>query len=90
MVGTTSKEKCSEIISHVNRKNEALMAQKYLFACGLRYRKNFKQLSGTLYIVFPKYKCSLTDVSGMVIKDANTLFYRQPISNIGRKRLRII
>ena len=35
------------------------MVRKYLFARGLRYRKNVKQLPGTPDIVFPKYKTAV-------------------------------
>lgn len=35
------------------------MVRKYLFARGLRYRKNVKQLPGTPDIVFPKYKTEM-------------------------------
>lgn len=35
------------------------MVRKYLFARGLRYRKNVKQLPSTPDIVFPKYKTAV-------------------------------
>lgn len=58
MADTVSKEKRSEIMSHVTGKETKpeIMVRKYLFARGLRYRKNVKQLPGTPDIVFPKYK----------------------------------
>ena len=94
MADTVSKEKRSEIMSHVTGKETKpeIIVRKYLFARGLRYRKNVKRLPGTPDIVFPKYKLQylLMDVSGMVIKGANTLIYHHPILNIGRKRLQII
>ena len=79
MADTVSKEKRSEIMSHVTGKETKpeIIVRKYLFARGLRYRKNVKQ-----YL--------LMVVSGMVIKGADTLIYHQPILNIGRKKLQII
>lgn len=93
MTDTVNKLKRSEIMSHITGKETKpeIMVRKYLFARGLRYRKNVKQLPGTPdYYQSTKRRCSLTAVFGMVIKDANILIYRQRISNIGRKRLRII
>ena len=52
MADTVSKEKRSEIMSHVTEK----IVRKYLFAQGLRYRKNVKRLPGTPDIVLQKYK----------------------------------
>ena len=61
MSDTVSKEKRSEIMSHVTGKETKpeIMVRKYLFALGLRYRKNVKQLPGTPDIVFPKYKTAV-------------------------------
>lgn len=61
MADTVSKEKRSEIMSHVTGKETKpeIMVRKYLFARGLRYRKNVKQLPGTPDIVFPKYKTAV-------------------------------
>ena len=58
MADTVSKEKRSEIMSHVTGKETKpeIVVRKYLFARGLRYRKNVKRLPGTPDIVFPKYK----------------------------------
>lgn len=58
MADPVSKEKRSEIMSHVTGKETKpeIMVRKYLFARGLRYRKNVKLLPGTPDIVFPKYK----------------------------------
>ena len=48
-------------MSHVTGKETKpeIMVRKYLFARGLRYRKNVKQLPGTPDIVFPKYKTAV-------------------------------
>ena len=56
-----SKEKRSEIMSHVTGKETKpeIIVRKYLFARGLRYRKNVKRLPGTPDIVFPKYKTAV-------------------------------
>lgn len=61
MADTVSKEKRSEIMSHVTGKETKpeIIVRKYLFARGLRYRKNVKRLPGTPDIVFPKYKTAV-------------------------------
>ena len=61
MADTVSKEKRSEIMSHVTGKETKpeIILRKYLFARGLRYRKNVKRLPGTPDIVFPKYKTAV-------------------------------
>lgn len=61
MADTVSKQKRSEIMSHVTGKETKpeILVRKYLFARGLRYRKNVKQLPGTPDIVFPKYKTAV-------------------------------
>ena len=61
MADTVSKGKRSEIMSHVTGKETKpeIIVRKYLFARGLRYRKNVKRLPGTPDIVFPKYKTAV-------------------------------
>ena len=61
MADTVSKEKRSEIMSHVTGKETKpeIIVRKYLFAHGVRYRKNVKRLPGTPDIVFPKYKTAV-------------------------------
>lgn len=61
MADIVSKEKRSEIMSHVTGKETKpeIIVRKYLFAHGLRYRKNVKRLPGTPDIVFPKYKTAV-------------------------------
>ena len=58
---TVSKKKRSEIMSHVTGKETEpeIMVRKFLFAQGLRYRKNVKRLSGTPDIVLQKYKTAI-------------------------------
>ena len=48
-------------MSHVTGKETKpeIIVRKYLFARGLRYRKNVKRLPGTPDIVFPKYKTAV-------------------------------
>lgn len=52
-----SKEKRSDIMSHVRGKNTKPeeMVRKYLFSKGFRYRKNDKRYPGKPDIVLPKY-----------------------------------
>ncbi len=61
MADTVSKEKRSEIMSHVTGKETKpeIIVRKYLFARSLRYRKNVKRLPGTPDIAFPKYKTAV-------------------------------
>lgn len=61
MADTVSKEKRSEIMSRVTGKETKpeIIVRKYLFARGLRYRKNVKRLPGTPDIVLPKYKTAV-------------------------------
>lgn len=64
MADTVSKEKRSEIMSHVTGKETKpeKIVRKYLFAQGLRYRKNVKRLPGTPDIVLQKYKaCNIRE-----------------------------
>ena len=94
MADTVSKQKRSEIMSHVTGKETKpeIMVRKYLFAHGLRYRQNVKQLHRVLQILYfrsIKRRCSLTAVFGMDIKGVNMLIYHLRIWNIGR-RLQII
>ena len=61
MADTVSKEKRSEIMSRVTGKETKpeIIVRKYLFARGLRYRKNVKRLPGTPDMVLPKYKTAV-------------------------------
>lgn len=59
MADNHSKEVRSKNMSHIrstNSKPEEIV-RKYLFAQGLRYRKNVKKLPGCPDIVLPKYRC---------------------------------
>lgn len=61
MPDTVSKERRSEIMSHIKSKNTSieLLVRKQLFALGYRYRVNYKQLPGKPDIVFTKKKCAI-------------------------------
>ncbi len=53
-----NKEKRSEVMSKIRSTNTKpeLMLRKFLFRKGMRYRINYKKLSGRPDIVFPRYK----------------------------------
>ena len=53
-----SKEARSYNMSRIRNKNTKPeeLVRKYLFSCGLRYRKNDSRLPGTPDIVLPKYR----------------------------------
>jgi len=61
MADTVSKKRRSEIMSHIRSKNTSieLLVRKQLFALGLRYRINYKQLPGKPDIVFTKKKVAI-------------------------------
>lgn len=69
-----SKEKRSEIMSKVKRKDTRpeIQVRKYLFSRGLRYRTNFKSLPGSPDIVLKNIKqlFSFTVASGTDIRVA--------------------
>lgn len=58
MADTHSKEVRSRNMSHIRSTNSRPeeIVRKYLFSCGLRYRKNVRSLPGTPDIVLKKYK----------------------------------
>jgi len=58
---TVSKQKRSEIMSHVKSKNSKIEAlfRKELWKVGLRYRKNSSKHFGKPDIVLPKYKTAI-------------------------------
>ena len=55
---TLTPEQRSLNMSHIHGRDTGpeVLVRKYLFAKGLRYRKNDKRFSGHPDIVFPKYK----------------------------------
>ena len=61
MPDTVSKERRSEIMSHIKRKNTSIevLVRKQLFASGYRYRINYKKLPGKPDIVFTKKKVAI-------------------------------
>ena len=76
-----SKSKRSDIMSKISGKETKpeILVRKYLFAHGLRYRKNVKKLPGKPDIVF-----------GTDMKIAKNPHYRQQIPNSGKKKYRAI
>lgn len=58
MADTHSKEVRSRNMSRIRSTNSRPeeIVRKYLFSCGLRYRKNVRSLPGTPDIVLKKYK----------------------------------
>ena len=79
-----SKEKRSEIMSHVAGKETKpeRIVRKYLFAQGLRYRKNVKQLPGTPDIVVYKYNVIIFVNGCFWHGHENCKFSRLPSTNV--------
>lgn len=61
MADKFTKEKRSEIMSNIRGKATSIevVVRKFIFAHGLRYRKNVKKLPGTPDIVLSKYQTVL-------------------------------
>lgn len=78
------KEKRSEIMSHIAGKETKpeIIVRKYLFAQGLRYRKNVKQLPGTPDIVVHKYKAIIFVNGCFWHGHENCKFSRLPLTNV--------
>ena len=87
-----SKSKRSDIMSKISGKETKpeILVRKYLFAHGLRYRKNVKKLPGKPDIVLPKYK-TIIFVNGCfwhghenckksALPATNTEFWKEKIS----------
>lgn len=90
MADNHSKEVISMNLSHIrgtNFKPEEIV-RKYLFAKGLRYRNNVKNLLGKLDIVLPKYKTVdfLNGCFGIISTVDDSCDLRQ-MKNTGIKRL---
>lgn len=81
---TVSKKKRSEIMSHITGKETKpeIIVRKYLFAQGLRYRKNVKQLPGTPDIVIHKYKATIFVNGCFWHGHENCKFSRLPSTNV--------
>lgn len=81
---TVSKKKRSEIMSHITGKETKpeIIVRKYLFAKGLRYRKNVKQLPGTPDIVIHKYKATIFVNGCFWHGHENCKFSRLPSTNV--------
>jgi DNA mismatch endonuclease Vsr len=61
MADMFSKDKRSEIMSHIKSKDTAIeiIVRKWLFHYGYRYRKNDTRYPGTPDIILPKYKTAI-------------------------------
>ena len=61
MTDVVSKEKRSEIMSHIKSENTSieLLVRRKLFSLGFRYRVNYKKLPGKPDIVFIKKKIAI-------------------------------
>ena len=64
-----------------NTKPEALVG-KYLFSCGLRYRKNDKRYPGHPDMVFPKYRTVIFINGCFWHKHIGCRYYVPPKSNV--------
>ena len=61
MTDIFSKEKRSELMQKVRRKNtpQEILVRKFLFSENFRFRNNVKKLPGSPDIVLPKYKVAI-------------------------------
>lgn len=61
MADKVSRERRSEIMSHIKSKDTSIeiIVRKYLFSLGYRYRVNYKPLPGKPDIVFTKKKVAI-------------------------------
>lgn len=99
MADNHSREIRSMNMSHIrstNSKPEEIVS-KYLFFCGLRYRKNVRSLPGVPDIVLPKYKTVIFvngcfwhhhDCGRFVWPTTNEVYWREKINrNIERDQI---
>ena len=96
-----TKSKRSEIMSHISGKETKpeIFVRKFLFANGLRFRKNVKDLTGKPDIVLPKHKTVIFihgcfwhghDCKRATLPTTNTEFWETKINgNIERDRRNI-
>lgn len=82
MADKHTKEVRSMNMSHIGSKNTKpeQKVRKYLFSCGLRYRKNVKDLPGRPDIVFPKYR-TIVFVNGCFWHHHNCKRFVWPLTN---------
>ena len=61
MTDIFNKEKRSEVMSKVSRRNtlQEVLVRKYLFSNGFRFRNNYTKLPGSPDIVLPKYNIAI-------------------------------
>ena len=94
MADKFSKETRSYIMSRIRGKDTMpeILVRKYLFARGLRFRKNDKRYPGRPDVVLPKYKTAVLRllslfmaVFGIFMRDASMQKCQSPMLNIGRR-----
>ena len=84
MADVHSKEKRSYNMSQIRSKDTKpeILVRKYLFSCGLRYRKNDKRYPGRPDIVLPKYQTIVFINSCFWHKHIGCKYFVLPKSNI--------
>ena len=84
MADVHSKEKRSYNMSQIRSKDTKpeVLVRKYLFSCGLRYRKNDKRYPGRPDIVLPKYRTIVFINSCFWHKHVGCKYFVLPKSNI--------
>lgn len=82
MADKHTKEVRSMNMSHIGSKNTKpeQKVRKYLFSCGLRYRKNVRNLPGCPDIVFSKYR-TVVFVNGCFWHRHNCGRFSWPLTN---------
>ena len=88
---TVTREKRHEIMSHIRGKNSKpeVIVRKYLFAKGLRYRKNYGKLPGHPDIALTKYKTVIFVNGCFWHGHAGCRFFHLPSSNVEFWELKI-
>ena len=84
MPDKVTKEKRSEIMSHIRGKDTAIeiSVRKWLYAKGLRYRKNSKAIMGTPDLSIKKYKIAIFVNGCFWHGHENCKYYKLPQSNV--------
>ncbi len=86
-----TKEQRSKIMASIHSKNTKpeMMVRRYLFACGFRYRVNYRRLPGTPDIVLRKYRTCIFVNGCFWHGHENCDKYRLPKTNVGFWRHKI-
>lgn len=84
MPDKVSKEKRSEIMSHIRGKDTTIeiSVRKWLYAKGLRYRKNTKSIMGTPDLSIKKYKIAIFVNGCFWHGHENCKHFKLPQSNV--------